>query len=172
MDVNRRQALLLGAALAGAAATSPAAAGGPLERNRRIGQRYFDEVWNQGRLDVLDELLSPDYVNHTPSTGNPPPGPDGLKPIVAAIRRGFPDLRFEVKDMVVTPDAIAIRVVMRGTHLGELFGTAPTGKPVEVNQINIERIRNGRIVEHWRITDELEMQRQLGLVRTTDDRQN
>jgi steroid delta-isomerase-like uncharacterized protein len=161
--MNRRQAILYGAALAGL--PGPASATEQLtERNRRIGERYFKEVWNQGKLEVLDELLSPDYVNHTPSIGNPPPGPDGLKPIVAAIRRGFPDLSFELKDMVVTADAIAIRVVMRGTHLGELFGIPPTGRKVEVNQINIERIENGRIVEHWRVTDELALQRQLGLI--------
>jgi steroid delta-isomerase-like uncharacterized protein len=162
--MNRRQAILYGAALASLA--GPASAAELIERNRRIGERYFEEVWNQGKLEVLDELLSPDYVNHTPSAANPPPGPNGLQSIVAAIRRGFPDLRFEVKDMVVTAHAIAIRAVMRGTHLGDLFGIAPTGRKVEVNQINIERIENGRIVEHWRVTDELAMQRQLGLIRT------
>jgi steroid delta-isomerase-like uncharacterized protein len=174
-DMNRRQALSVAATLAGAAAlpangtaATPAneAAGARLiERNRRIGQRYFDEVWNQGKLDVLDELLAPDYVNHTPSTANPPLGPAGLRPIVAAIRMAFPDLQFEIKDILATADAIAIRVVMRGTHRGDLFGSPATGKKIEVNQINIERIEQGKIVEHWRVTDELALQRQLGLIR-------
>jgi predicted ester cyclase len=68
--------------------------------------------------------------------------------------------------LIFLAGVIAIRVVMRGTHLGELFGIAPTGKKVEVDQINIERIQNSRIVEHWRVTDELAQQRQLGLIRT------
>jgi steroid delta-isomerase-like uncharacterized protein len=164
MDMNRRQALLLGAALAAAPETHPASAADLLERNRRIGERYFDEVWNQGRLDVLDELLSPDYVNHTPSAGSPPAGPDGLKPIVQAIRQAFPDLHYRIEDVMATDDAVILRVVMTGTHHGSFFGLAPTGRRIEVNQINIERIRNGRIAEHWRVTDELVLMRQLGVV--------
>lgn len=132
-----------------------------IERNRKIGERYFEEVWNKGRVDVLDELLTPDYINHTPSTPNPPRGPGGLKPIVQAIRAGFPDLRYEIQDIVVTPERVVMRVIMTGTNTGVLFGKPPTGKAIRVNQINIEKIRDGRISEHWRVTDEAELQRQL-----------
>ena len=134
-----------------------------LSRNRQLVRRYFEEVWNQGRVDLLDELLSPDYVNHTPSTANPPRGPEGLKPIVAAIRKGFPDLHFSIEDIIVTEDRAVARTIMTGTHRGDLFGLAPTGRRMAVNQINIEHIRDGRIVEHWRVTDELTQMRQLGL---------
>jgi predicted ester cyclase len=130
-----------------------------------IAHRYFEEVWNRGHVDVLDELLAPDYVNHTPSAGNPAPGPNGLKPIVLAIRRAFPDLHFTIEDVVVTQDAIAIRTTMTGTHEGELFGIAPTHRAVRVMQIQIERLRKGRIVDHWRVTDDLTLMRQLGVVR-------
>jgi predicted ester cyclase len=129
-----------------------------------IARRYFDEVWNQGKVDVLDELLVPDYINHTPSTGHPPPGPNGLKPIVQAIRRAFPDLHYTIEDIVVGADTIAIRTTMTGTHEGDLFGIAPTHRRVKVMQIQIERIKNGRIVEHWRVTDDLTLMRQLGVV--------
>lgn len=130
--------------------------------NRRIIERYYNEVWNEGKLDVLDELLSKDYINHTPSTPNPPAGPDGLKPIVAAIRKGFPDLHYEIQDVIATQDKIVARVVMTGTQTDTLFGLPPTGKKIMVNQINIEKIENGKIVEHWRVTDELTMMKQLG----------
>jgi steroid delta-isomerase-like uncharacterized protein len=129
-----------------------------------LARRYFEEVWNRGRVDVLDELLAPEYVNHTPSFGNPPPGPDGLKPIVLAMRRAFPDLHFTIEDVVVTPQAVAIRTTMTGTHEGDLFGIPPTHRRVKVTQIQIERVRGGRIVEHWRVTDELTLMRQLGVV--------
>ena len=129
--------------------------------NEQLARRYFEEVWNRGDVAVLDELLAPDYVNHTPSTPDPPPGPDGLKPIVLAMRRAFPDLHYEIKDVIATADAVVVRVVMTGTHRGDLFGLAPTGCRVEVDQINIEHIRDGRIVEHWRVTDELKLMRQL-----------
>jgi predicted ester cyclase len=63
--------------------------------------------------------------------------------------------------VIATEDAVTIRVVMTGTHRGDLFGLPPTGRRVQVDQINIEYIRDGRIVEHWRVTDELKLMRQL-----------
>jgi steroid delta-isomerase-like uncharacterized protein len=131
---------------------------------RTLARRYFEEVWNEGKVDVLDELLAPDYINHTPSVGRPPKGPDGLKPIVLAIRRAFPDLHYTIEDVIVTPETVVIRTTMTGTHEGDLFGIAPTRRKVSVMQIQIERIKDGRIVEHWRVTDELSLMRQLGVV--------
>jgi predicted SnoaL-like aldol condensation-catalyzing enzyme len=113
-----------------------------IEQNKRTMTRYFDEVWNQGRLDVLDELIAPNYINHSPGAPNPKPGPEGLKPIVAAIRKGMPDVNFTIQDMVVAPDKVAVRVVMTGTHTGDFFGIAPTGKKVTVSQFQIERLGN------------------------------
>lgn len=147
-----------------AAAPSSTASAAAAKRNEQIGRRYFEEVWNRGNLDALDELLTADYINHTPSTPNPPLGPAGLKPIVIAIRQAFPDLHFVVEDVVATNDAVVMRVTMTGTHKGDFFGIAPTGRHVSVNQINIERIRDGHIAEHWRVTDELALLRQLGVV--------
>lgn len=135
-----------------------------IEQNKRLVTRYFDEVWNQGKLEVLNELIAPDYINHSPGAPNPKPGPEGLKPIVEAIRKGIPDVKYTIQDMVVAPDKVAVRVVMTGTHTGDFFGIAPTGKRVTVNQFQIERIENGKIVEHWRQTDDLGMMRQLGLL--------
>jgi predicted ester cyclase len=134
------------------------------ERRANAVRRYFDEVWSQGRLEVLDELLAPNYVNHTPSTPNPPPGPDGLKPIVSAFREAFPDLRFTVEEMLVEGDQVAARVRMEGTHEGPLFGIPATHARVNVVQINLERFQGDQIVEHWRVTDELKLMRQLGVV--------
>ena len=132
-----------------------------IAHNEKLARRYFEEAWNRGDVAVLDEILAPDYVNHTPSTPNPPAGPTGLKPIILAMRRAFPDLHYEIKDVIATEEALNIRVVMTGTHRGDLFGLPPTGRRVRVDQINIEHIRDGRIVAHWRITDELKLMRQL-----------
>jgi steroid delta-isomerase-like uncharacterized protein len=152
------------AAVALLAVVQPRGAASPASDGATVARRYFEEVWNQGKVDVLDELLAPDYVNHTPSVGSPPPGPNGLKPIVLAIRRAFPDLHFTIEDVVVATDAVAIRTTMTGTHRGDLFGMAPTHRSVRVTQIQIERLRGGRIVQHWRVTDELTLMRQLGVV--------
>ncbi|MET3877869.1 ester cyclase [Chitinophaga sp. OAE865] len=135
------------------------------EKNKQLVERYFNEVWNNGQVDVLDELLRPDYINHTPSVPNPPKGPDGLKPIVKAIRKAFPDLHYTIKDVIATNNRIVARVVMTGTQTDSLFGIPPSGKRVNVNQINIEEIVDGKIAEHWRVTDELTMMKQLGVVK-------
>ncbi|KGJ97558.1 ester cyclase [Colwellia psychrerythraea] len=126
-----------------------------LDNNIKLIKRYYHEVWNEGNLAVLDEIMSPKYINHTPGMPNPLPGPEGFKPIVIAMRTGLPDLRFEINDMVVTEDKVAIRCTMYGTHLGELFGVAATGKTVEINQMQVEYIKAGKIVEHWRVSDDL-----------------
>lgn len=134
------------------------------QQSRQLIFRYFDEVWNQGRLEVLDEIIASDYVNHSPSVPNPRPGPDDLKPIVRAMRAGIPDLHYQILDTVVTADKVAIHLRVTGTHSGDLFGMAPTGRAIDVRQMQIEWIQNGRIWQHWRVTDELALMRQLGVV--------
>jgi steroid delta-isomerase-like uncharacterized protein len=135
-----------------------------IESNRQLGVRYFEEVWNKGNINLLDTLLDPAYVNHTPSVPTSP-GPGGLKPIVMAIRRGFPDLHYDIQSMIVTNDYLTMRVEMTGTHTDTLFDIPPTGKKIRVMQINVEKITDGRITEHWRVTDELTMMKQLGIVK-------
>lgn len=134
------------------------------ETNRKVVRRYFEEGWNQGRLEVFDDVSAPDYINHSPGISDPAPGPEGLKPIVAAMREAFPDLRYEIEDMIVTEDKGAIRSTMYRTHRGDLFGIAPTGKRVTVSQFQIEWLVDGKIVEHWRQTDDLGMMCQLGQI--------
>lgn len=134
------------------------------QQNEKIIKRYFEEAWNQGKLEVLDEIIAPDYVNHSPGMPNPLPGPEGLKPIIEGLRKAFPDLHFTIENMVVTENQVAIHSIMSGTHEGDLFGLPATGKKVNVNQLQIERIENGKIVEHWRQSDDLGMMRQLGQI--------
>jgi steroid delta-isomerase-like uncharacterized protein len=128
----------------------------------RVVTRYFEEAWNQGRVDALDELLTRDYINHSPSVPNPAPGPSGLKPIIRAMRDGIADLHYEILDMVATPEKVAVYVRLTGRHTGPLFGLPPTGRAIDVRQMQIERLRDGRICEHWRITDERSLMEQLG----------
>jgi putative oxidoreductase len=135
------------------------------DNNKQLVERYYHEVWNNGKVDVLDELLSTDYINHTPSVPNPPKGAGGLKPIVNAIRKGFPDLHYTIQDVIATKDRVVARVVMTGTQTDSLFDLPPTGRQVTVNQINIEQVENGKITAHWRVTDELTMMKQLGVVK-------
>ena len=133
------------------------------DTHREVIRRYFEEVWNNGDLAVLDTIIAPEYVNHSPSSPNPAPGPGGLKPIVAAMRAAFPDLHYTIDDQVYDGEKAAIRCTVTGTHAGDFFGIPPTSRSFRVSQLQIERFQNGQIVEHWRLTDELALLRQLGL---------
>lgn len=135
-----------------------------LDENINIINRYFEEVWNQGNIDTLDDILSSEYINHNPGFEKPKPGPAGLKPIVLAIRKGFPDLKYIIERMVISEDHVTVHVRMTGTHTGDFFGIPATGKTINVSQMQIERIVDGRIVEHWRVTDDLSLMRQLGQI--------
>jgi steroid delta-isomerase-like uncharacterized protein len=134
------------------------------ERVRAAMVRYYEEIWNQGRLEVCDELIAPDYVNHSAPLPDLPPGPEGVKQIVTAIRRAFPDLHYTIEDMVLGGEKAALRTTMRGTHRGDFLGVAPTGRQVEVQEFQIEHFRDGRIVAHWHLIDDLGLRRRLGLL--------
>lgn len=129
--------------------------------NQYLIERYFGDVWNRGKLDALDEIMAPDYINHSPGLPNPAPGPAGLKPIVAAMRAGMPDLHYQILDLVLAEDKVAAYVRMTGTHSGEFLGLAPSGRRIDVCQMQIEWIRDGRIWQHWRLTDERGLMAQL-----------
>lgn len=136
-----------------------------IQRNEWLIQQYFEEVWNKGNIDLLDAIIAPGYINHSASVENPEPGPAGLKPIIIAMQRAFPDLHYAIKDLIITPDRIVAKVQMTGTHAGDFFGIAPTNRKINVSQINIEYVTGGQISEHWRLTDELSMLKQLELLK-------
>lgn len=135
-----------------------------IHHNRKLIQRYFNEVWNEGNVDALDEILTPDYINHSPGLPNPAPGPSGLKPIVLAMRKAISVLHYEILDLVVADDKAMAYVRMTGVHTGELFGVPAAGRQIDVHQMQIEWIRDRRIWQHWRLTDDLTFLRQIGQI--------
>jgi steroid delta-isomerase-like uncharacterized protein len=134
------------------------------EDNKAIMSRYFGGAWERGNLELLDELLAADYVNHTPATPDTPTGPEGVKGVVSMFRSGMPDLEVLIEDMLAEGEKVATRYTLEGTHEGELFGVPPTGQRLSIESISVERVSEGKIREHWRITDSLEMMQQLGIV--------
>ena len=133
------------------------------EESKATMRRYFD-VFEQGNIALLDELLAPDYINHSPATPNLPTGPEGVKGVVTMFRSAMPDLRVVVEDMIAEGDKVATRYTLEGTHQGELFGVPPTGQLLRIKSITVERVSEGKIREHWRVTDSLDMMQQLGVV--------
>ena len=138
------------AALAGTAAVArPAAAQEATpatDGSAAVVRRLYEEVFNQGNPDVVDELYAPDFVDHTPGA---PQGPAGAKQVIGGVLAGLPDLRVTAEPWLVDGDLVATLVTFRGTHQGELLGVAPTGQPVEWSHIDIHRVEGGRITELW-----------------------
>ena len=134
-----------------------------VEESKAIVRRFWG-VWEEGNIDLVDELLAPDYINHTPATPDQPTGPEGVKGVVSMFRSAMPDLRVIVEDMVAEGDKVAVRYTLEGTHEGELFGVPPTGQRLSIKSISVERVSDGTIREHWRITDSLDMMQQLGVI--------
>ena len=128
----------------------------------RLIRRYFAELWNQGRVELIPELLGENYVNHSPGTPDMPCDRSGVAGIVRAMRAAFPDLHYHIEDVVSDERAVAVRLTVTGTHTGDFFGVAPSGKSFRVTQLNLEHIADGKIVAHHRSTDELALLRQIG----------
>ncbi len=141
------------------------------EENKAIVRRYFEGAWEQGNLELLDELLAADYVNHNPATPETPTGPEGVKGVVSMFRSGMPDLKVVIEDMLAEGEKVATRYTLEGTHEGELFGVPPTGKRLGIERMTIERVSEGKIRDHWRVTDTLEMMQQLGVVPAPDQQE-
>ena len=133
------------------------------EESKAIMRRYFG-VFEQGNIELLDELLAPDYINHSPATPDLPTGPEGVKAVVSMFRSAMPDLRVVIEDMIAEGDKVATRYTLEGTHEGELFGVPPTGQRLSNKSITVERVSGGKIREHWRVSDELGMMQQLGVI--------
>ena len=133
------------------------------EESKAIVRRYLG-VYEQGNIELLDELLAPDYINHTPATPDLPTGPEGVKGVVTMFRGAMLDLRVVVEDMIAEDDKVAVRYTLEGTHEGELFGVPPTGQRLSIKSITVERVSNGKIRDHWRVTDSLDMMQQLGVI--------
>ncbi len=134
------------------------------DANKAIIRRYFEEGWNKGNPDAAAEVFSEDYVNHNPGIPGMPQGRAGIRVLVGAFRSVFPDLAYTIEDQVADEDRVVTRWTMHGTQQGEFQGLPPTGKQVSVTGIQIDRLKDGQIVEHWRETDILGMLQQLGVI--------
>ena len=135
------------------------------EKNKALIRRWFEEVWNQGKGEVIDELLAEDAVIHglVDGAGNPVQGLQGFHDFHDQFRGAFPDLTVSVEDTIAEGDMVVARCSVHGRHAGDHLGFAATNAPVSFDGVAITRIENGKIVEAWNHFDFLEMNKQLGL---------
>ena len=132
--------------------------------NKALVRRWMEEAWGQGKLDVLDELIGPDYVLHGAADPDLPRGPAGARQLTTAFRAPFPDLRATIDDLIAEGDRVVCRWTAQATHEGEFAGVPATHKQVTFTGIEIVRIANGRIAEGWDEVDLLGLLQQLGAV--------
>ena len=127
-----------------------------------VVERWWKELWNQGNLAVIDEIIAPEFTDHDPSSPWVPGGVEGVRTLVNAYRSVFPDIHFSVEKQVACGETVVTHWRVRGTHKGELMGLAPTGKVVEAEGISILEVANGKIRHQTTIWDILGMLQRLG----------
>jgi steroid delta-isomerase-like uncharacterized protein len=133
------------------------------EENEALVRRYFEEIWNKGNLELIDELFTTNFVRHGPvGTEGEVRGLEGFKGLVSSYRSGLPDLRIPIEDLIAEGDRVVTRWTAYGTHQGELLGNAPTGNQATVTGILVDRVSGGKIEEEWVAYDTLHFMRQIG----------
>ena len=132
---------------------------------KEIMHRWFEEVWNKGREEAIDEMFAAGGVAHglVDENGEELRGPSNFKPFFHRFREAFPDIQVTIEDCIGEGDRAAARCLVRATHAGDSLGVAATNNPVEFDGLCIVRVRDGQIVEAWNNFDFARLNRQIGL---------
>ncbi len=138
-----------------------------MSENSAVLRRFIDRVWNHADLAAVDELVGDTYTIHS-DPGDPWDGQtltrEGLRARIAVSRAPFPDLRFELGEMVAQGDRVAVCWVMHGTQTGAMGERPPTGRTIRANGITIYHFAAGRITGHRQVVDRLAVAQQLGML--------
>jgi len=137
------------------------------EQHKAVVRRYYDEVLNQRKIDLLDELAVEDYVEHDPFPGQGN-GLADLKARVAGLFAAFNPLRFTIEDIIAEGDKVVVRWTNAGTDVGGFLGMPATGGDFGIAGIDIHVVRDGKLAEHWHVVDLLAQMQQLGLIPQPD----
>ena len=133
------------------------------EGAKAIERRIADEVWTKGKLDLIEELIAPEFVGTSPTDGEFH-GPDGFRQLVERYHSAFSGVEMRIERLVAEGDWVATNWTARGTHTGELMGIAPTSREATVTGMQFSRVRDGKLVESHGLFDALGMRQQLGAV--------
>jgi predicted ester cyclase len=138
------------------------------DRNKRLVRQYYEQVINTGDVERIGEFISPDYVEIYRNVRHPI-GLQGARRHVLGVRSTYPDLHLTVEQQIAEGEWVVSRVTASGTHQGEWFGMRPTGKRLEFTAVNIDRVIDGRIIEHGGAADLLEPLLEAGAIRIVDE---
>jgi steroid delta-isomerase-like uncharacterized protein len=134
------------------------------QENSILIRRWFEEVWNNGRMEAIDEMASPDVIGHGQAQHATDIGLREFKPFVQALRSAFPDMQVTIDYIIEQGDKVVARWTSTMTHRGEFLGIAPTGKKATITGTTTQKISGGKIVEGWDNWDQLGLLVQIGAV--------
>ena len=133
------------------------------QENKKIVSRFVSEAQSRGNMGAVDEFLAESFIDHSALPGFLPT-PVGVKQLFGALRTAFPDLQAIIHDQIAEGDRVVTRKTLSGTHQGTFMGIPPTGRKVKINVIDILRIVDGKITDHWNVIDRLGLMQQLGVI--------
>ena len=133
------------------------------EDNKTLIRRLVDEVYNEGNLDVVDELVAPDVFNHA-AVPEHQHGIAGFRHLIEWVREFSSDVHYDIDDIIAEGDKVAVRMTQSGTHTGTIRGIPPTGKRFSAEYVHWFRLADGKVAELWALTDHLSRLQQLGLM--------
>jgi steroid delta-isomerase-like uncharacterized protein len=133
------------------------------EHNKAIVRRMVEEAQSGHNLAAVDELFAADFIDHSVPPGLPP-SREGVKMQFSMFFDAFPDLHVVIHDQVAEGDEVVTRKTFHGTHQGDLMGIPPSGRPIAFDVIDILRLKDGKITDHWNVVDQLSLMRQIGAI--------
>ena len=133
-----------------------------MEHNKTIIRQFIDETLNKGDIEAAEKFVAKDVIEQVPFPGQGP-GIEGLKDVLAGMRAAFPDMHWTVQEQIAEGDKVVSRFEWTGTHRGPFLGVEPTGRPVQVWGIVIDRLQDGKIKDTCILMDALGLMAQLGV---------
>jgi steroid delta-isomerase-like uncharacterized protein len=135
-----------------------------LAENKAIIRRLYEEIWNKRKVELVSEIISPSHALQAPVVPGSAVGPEAYKRMLMLFFAGYPDLHFQVEDIIAEADKVVACWTLAGTHKGEYLGIPATNKKVSVDGITIHHIANGKIMDSYSNWDALGMMQQLGVI--------
>jgi steroid delta-isomerase-like uncharacterized protein len=132
---------------------------------KAVVRRNTEEVQSRGNFDVFEELFADDFVDHTPQP-NTTPDKKGVRDLYHKLRAAFPDFHADIHWQAADGEMVTTYKTYHGTHLGLFLGVAPTGRKIHFETVDVMRVRNGKITEHWGVANLFSLMQQLGAIKT------
>ena len=133
------------------------------EENKAIVRHYLDEVWNKGNVSIIDEVMAPTYARYM-NASRAYLDRERQKQRISGIRKAFSELALTLEDITAEGEKVTIRVTLHGTHTGNFMGVPATGKQIAIEAIDILRLVDSKVVEHWGVMDTFGLMQQLGVI--------